>query len=595
MSNFNIEKLTEEYENKFSDGWLEKVDWSEDKEKESYLKCKALIDSYSELFFVTFSYSILSGEFLDKKDIIDGKIKEITQATTKEYGNPIEGGSVFNKKILEEFDVLNKSIQSACLEYKGIIKFYPSHYNAIHNNYRFRVYRQVKNTNSNNKISYFGVIVVEICKFDFYFENEDDSFKNLILLKDMIKNLLKKETSNDIINVFSICIEKIDFLVKKLLPYSGTSVYSIDFTDYQLGLKDIKLKNFDYLWRQYELFSCISSDATSVSTNPLIDHYQRKAFGGNIKFSELILLMRVYCKDKNSSDIQIRNIFELFDSKYNSCTQKTLHEFDKYALHSMRNLMYNCRLSYFLQQKSYTINSLKDDMEVIEDFQSKTGVTNYFHFQLAIEYLLKKAKEQISFDALKTIKELLNKYVVSYNKAISQCKKNGFYPLQLMFEECSFYIEDLRETVFIPSSFSQPVNYRKLEEKVDDYRIRCLQIENKLDLLKEQESINELKKNLETTTSKYIEIGGIFVAVLSLLFSVVSFTNTKMDVSDIALHSFGIGFILLMFVSCIYVLTLKRDCKLSEIFKSLRFWVFAFLLIISAIALYIIINHYSCI
>lgn len=59
-----------------------------------------------------------------------------------------------------------------------------------------------------------------------------------------------------------------------------------------------------------------------------------------------------------------------------------------------------------------------------------------------------------------------------------------------MFEECSFYIEDLRETVFIPSSFSQPVNYRKLEEKVDDYRIRCLQIENKLDLLKEQESIN---------------------------------------------------------------------------------------------------------
>ena len=120
-----------------------------------------------------------------------------------------------------------------------------------------------------------------------------------------------------------------------------------------------------------------------------------------------------------------------------------------------------------------------------------------------------------------------------------------------------------------------------------------MQIENKLDLLKEQESINELKKNLETTTSKYIEIGGIFVAVLSLLFSVVSFTNTKMDVSDIALHSFGIGFILLMFVSCIYVLTLKRDCKLSEIFKSLRFWFFAFLLIISAIALYIIIKHYS--
>lgn len=119
---------------------------------------------------------------------------------------------------------------------------------------------------------------------------------------------------------------------------------------------------------------------------------------------------------------------------------KTLHEFDKYALHSMRNLMYNCRLSYFLQQKSYTINSLKDDMDVIEDFQSKTGVTNYFHFQLAIEYLLKKAKEQISFDALKTIKELLNKYVVSYNKAISQCKKMGSIHCNLCLRNVPFIL-----------------------------------------------------------------------------------------------------------------------------------------------------------
>lgn len=587
---FDTEQLKREYKDKFPEDWLECEDWSEGKEKESYLKCKKVIDYYSELFFVTFSYSILSGEFINKKEKIEGTITYLLKIITREYGAP-EITSTFKKKIVEQYDVLNKNIKSACVAYRSIIK----HYNFIHNNYRFRIY-EIENTKGDNIISYFDKYVVPVCKFDFYFNYDDELFDSLLFLeKNICKLIEKKQQSIEINNVLIICKEKLHILIKKLFPYSGPSVFSIDFTDYQLTYENIKLDFLGPVVDKYELFSGINS-VIPLSDNMLIKKYERNSFQGKSTFSELILLMRAYCKDPQSSKQQINNIFEEFNKRYNLfATKKSLLDFDRNALQSMKNVMYNCRLSYYLQQKDYTIKSLERDMEKIERFQIKTNVNNYFHFQLAIEYLFKKAKEQISFDELKTIRELLNRYIAEYNKAVSQCKKDGFYPLQLMFKECSFYIKDLRKTVFIPSSFSQPANYKQLEEKADDYRIRCLQIENKLDLLKEQESINELKKNLETTTSKYIEIGGIFVAVLSLLFSVVSFTNTKMDVSDIALHSFGIGFILLMFVSCIYVLTLKRDCKLSEIFKSLRFCFFAFLLIISAIALYIIIKHYSCI
>lgn len=585
---FSIVQLIGKYKKDFSETWIEDEDWSS-KEKESYLKCKNTIDSYSELFFVTFSYSILSGEFINKKDIINDTITQLQNITTKEYGSPTED-SALKKTIIDDFDILNKNIKYACLEYRSIITFYPSHYKTSHNNYRFRVYSQVKNPKSDNKISYFYNLVIDICKFDFYFKYENNSFNELIILKNLIEKFLEKETSEDIIDVLNICKEKIDFLIKKLLLYSGISVFSIDFTDYQLESKDIVLKNFDYLWKQYELFSCIDNKITSVSNHPLIVKYQIKSYENTIKFSELILLMRVYCNDKNSSESQIRNVLDIFNSKYKTEICKTLHEFDKYALNSMKNLMYNCRLSYYLKQPHYTIERLGQDMEIIADFQYKTGVINYFHFQLAIEYLLKKAKEKISFNDLKVIKELLDKYIVGYNKSINQCQKEKFYPLQLTFEECSFYIKDLDKTVFIPSSFSQPVDYELLKEKADDYRINCLQIENKLDLLKEHETVNELKIKLETTTSKYIEIGGIFVTVLSLLFSVVSFTGTKMNIKDVALNSLGIGYILLIFVSCIYVLTLKRDCKISEILKTFRFYFFIILFILSTISLCLIIK-----
>lgn len=116
-------------------------------------------------------------------------------------------------------------------------------------------------------------------------------------------------------------------------------------------------------------------------------------------------------------------------------------DFDRNALQSMKNVMYNCRLSYYLQQKDYTIKSLERDMEKIERFQIKTNVNNYFHFQLAIEYLFKKAKEQISFDELKTIRELLNRYIAEYNKAVSQCKKTGSIHCNLCLRNVLFILK----------------------------------------------------------------------------------------------------------------------------------------------------------
>lgn len=588
IKEIDIEQLKREYKNRFSESWIANKDWNPANEKNSYSECKKLIDDYSELLFVIFSYSILGGEFIIKKDKIEGTIKYLLNITTKEYGSPIATASALEAEIIDEFDILNKNIKLACLAYRSIITTYPLHYNTTINNYRFQIY-QAEKLKWHNKIYYFNKFIVNVCRFDLYFVNNDDLLDNLIILNKEISDIEEKETSEDIKNVFNICTEKINLLIKKLLTYSGPSIFSINFTEYQLTYQDVKLKYFDPIWKQYELFSAINN-VTSLSDNPLIKKYESNSFQDKSTFSELILLMRAYCKDPKSSKEQIRNIFSEFNKKYNSYYKKgLLLDFDRNALDSMKNVVYNCRFSYYLQQKDYTIKRLKKDMEKIESFQCHTGAHNYFHFQIAIEYLLKKAKEKVSLKNLREIKELLNNYIEGYKRTINQCQKDMFYPLQLMFDECLFYIKDLDKTVFIASSFSQPANYKLLKEKADDYRIGLFQIENKLDLLEEQETIDELKNNLEATTSKYIEIGGIFVAVLSLLFSVVSFTDTRMDIKDITLHSLGMSYILLIFISCIYVLTLKKDSKISDYFKTFRFWFFFVLFILSIIFLYFII------
>ena len=187
---FDTELLKREYKDKFPEDWLESEDWSEGKEKESYIKCKNLIDSYSEFFFVTFSYSILSGEFINKKEKIDGNITYLLKIITREYGAP-EITSTFKKKIVEQYDVLNKNIKSACIAYRSIIK----HYNSIHNNYRFRIY-EIENTKGDNIISYFDKYVVPVCKFDFYFNYDDELFDSLLFLEKNICKLIEKKTIN---------------------------------------------------------------------------------------------------------------------------------------------------------------------------------------------------------------------------------------------------------------------------------------------------------------------------------------------------------------------------------------------------------------
>lgn len=581
------QQLKKLYNQSFPEDWIEKYEWSEENEaKKSFIQCKNIISKFSEDYLYIISLSVLSGEYVQKSDSINSIIKYLLDSTTKEYGDPEDNAnSPLKRNILIEFEKIGQNIKSSCLAYRSVIRYYPEHYDKNHK-LRFRVY-EAERRSKDNKITNFEDVVLPLCKSDMYFQYDDQLIDDLLMLKNIIKELISKETNDKLKIVWDLCNEKANFLLKKLLSYSGPIGYSINFEDYQVTLNSINLTYSKELWEQFELFT---KEDNITKENPLILKYQQNVYSGYSKFSEEVLLLRIYSLDKNKSEIPIINLINQFEGKYNCLYDKSIKRaFDKNALNSIKNVMYNCHLSYRTKQNSYCLENLKHDIEKIESFQFATGAHNYFHYQIAINYLIKEGNKETVKDKLIKVKELLTLYIKRYEETIKQCQSESFYPIQLMFDECCIYIKDLDFSLFIPSSFSQPVNYRKLRENIEKYHIALYSIDNKIELAEEKKEILTLKDGIQGTTQRFIEIGGIFVAVLSLLFSVISFSsNTALTIKGLVIHSLGVGYIILIFVSGIYVLSLKKDMGWKYYLTRPRLWIFTIIALASFLALYLI-------
>lgn len=581
------QQLKKLYNDTFSEDWIENYEWTDnEKAKKSYIQCKNKISQFSEEYLYILSLSILSGEYVKYAKSINYVINYLLDSTTKEYGDPEDNVNLTLKRnILIEFEKLGQNIKSSCLAYRSVIRYYPEHYGKNHR-LRFKVY-EAERRNRDNKIVNFEDIVLPLCMSDMYFQYDDQLLDDLLMRKNLIRDLLSKETNNKLKDIWNLCDEKVNFLLKKLLSYSGSISYSINFEDYHVRLNSINLKYLKGLWEQFELFT---KENNADKENPLIVKYQQNSYEDKSKFSEDVLLLRFYSQNRKGSETPIKNLITQFETKYNSLYDKSIKmAFDKNALNSINNVMYNCHLSYRTKQSSYNLVDLKQDIEKIDSFQTRTGAHNYFHYQIAINYLIKLGAKEILKENLIKIKELLEAYIERYEEIIRQCQSECFYPIQLMFDECCIYIKDLDFSLFIPSSFSQPVNYRKLSENIEKYHMALYSINNKIELAEEKEEIVTLKSGIEGTTQRFIEIGGIFVAVLSLLFSVISFSsNTKLTIKGLVLHSLSVGYIILVFISGIYILSLKKDMGWKYYLTRPRLWIFTIIAIASFIALYIL-------
>lgn len=145
-----------------------------------------------------------------------------------------------------------------------------------------------------------------------------------------------------------------------------------------------------------------------------------------------------------------------------------------------------------------------------------------------------------------------------------------------MYNECSKSFDRIR--VFTPSSYSRPIDYKALNDDLQQYKTDVGILKGEISLHKERTKIEALKTEIDASKKSNIEILSLFTAVITFLFGCVNIfsdkNNISISISQQILQIVCLGLILLLFVSAIYLLTLRREESIGAYFKHPRFYFF---------------------
>ena len=215
---------------------------------------------------------------------------------------------------------------------------------------------------------------------------------------------------------------------------------------------------------------------------------------------------------------------------------------------------------------AYSFDKLRADLNDIINIQNQTGVLNFYPYRKAFG----KAKEmfhnndKLSKNEMLEIKQFLLLCIDKFAESIEWCKTYSFYPIQNVYNECLTKVKEYDfGVVYVASSFCRPVRYEKLRDELDSLKNSVLLIDNEIALKEEKEELTKLRKDIDNTRTKEIEILSFFTAIITFLFGSIGFfaRNEKNDFIHLLYSILGLGAILLIFVSGIHITTMRIENK----------------------------------
>ena len=584
-----IFECIEEYKNRFSMDWIESYSWEPLKEQKSYEEAIQKITEYVESCFITFSKSIISGEYILRRHIVE-ELEEFSKLVENEY--PPISASDLKSRLYTEYQRLDNDLLITIRRYRYFIHTITNKVSRESHDYIVNAFSVNGKRLSLSKFKDLHAYVFELFYKEHMLSYDRDIIQKLILLNESIEKEAKNQNGS-IQSIYFVLKDKCSFLLKKLLYHEGIAEYSIDFQSKQIDKGDIQneaFKDFDIYFQFVQQDSCKNYEK-------LVYEWEQDFNRRHSKMGQMILLMKYYKDHSNTSWKQVQILMEGFDNLYNSIYSKFQdREFDVYALHTLKNYMYNCRLSFHIKHKC-SYKELCDDMNDIENIQTITHIKNFYPFKKAINFLICDIRQDIGNQKLinKEIEIKINQlklYINKFNEAIKWCKEQHFYPFQLMYNECVKKSNGYDGAIFTPSTFSRPINYAKLADDMQYYKAEARSLQNEYNIQKERIKIEKLKTEIENTKKNYIEILGIFTAVITFLFGCVNIfsNNNASTVLNQIFHVVSLGLVLLLFVSSIYLLTMRKEEKFSHYFSHPRFFIFGLAIIGYIIILGIILS-----
>lgn len=588
-----ISQCKNEYTKLFTIDWIEEYNWSDVSQYEYNLKDGIRkINEYIEVCFNYFSKSIVSGEYILKGNL-DYDLLTFTNSISNDYP-PCDD----TEKLLlyKEYQKLDNNLRLIINKYRSFISFVNNQISQEYHQYIVSAFYAKGGPLSYRLFSILDKYIFHISLLDHSLSYDRKVIQELILLNEELTNeiLEAKEEHKSILRIVK---EKCCFLLNKLVYFDGTTEYYINFASKKFDFKGIESAAFKEFDKQFEYFHKDSySDNDSI-----VREWQSLCVKKQLKIGKMILLMKNYIDSHQTDIVQVNNLLKKFNDLHCIlCDKHKRRQFDIYALSTMKNYMYNSRLSFMMRQKDYDFSKLRKDMDEISSIQNTTFIYNFYPYKKAVEYIIKDIRnlmqaKECSSDNITERVAALELYLSKLSSNLKWCESKRFYPVQNIYNECISVDSTYDGLIFTASSFSRPLKYDKLNDSLQELKSETRMLKNEIALYKERKEIEALKGEIDGSKKNNIEILGAFTAVITFLFGSANiFSNDKISTSSQILNIVSLGLVLLLFVSAIYFLTIRKEEKKEDYFNQPRFWAFGIGAIVYAIILAIIVIKLIC-
>lgn len=575
-----IQDFINEYQKTLPVDWIESsYTWTNSTQGKAYYSDGIQrINKVIDLCFIYFSKSVISGEYIANANLTSN-LEELSNILAGHEYPPIDKDQ-YQSRLFQEYKKLDDNIQIAINHYLQLIYDVKQKVSLEYHKFLVNAFATNGKHLSIDKIKDLIGYVFTVCAKDHSLSYDDNDIQKLILIYESLKEEEKLQKP-DIKPIYIIIKDKCYFLIKKLVYFNGQTEYAINYQNRRIDTSHITSEYFEEYDKYFEFFH----KPQYTNNEPLVYQWESRCIHNTVRIGQIIPLIKYYKDSGNATNQQVDNLISrfnaLYDKLYNIYSKYSHREFDIYGLNTMKNYMYNCRLSFRMSNRNYTYNTFITDMEEIEYIQATTHIKNFYPYKKAISFLLSNIRKDITDsllpeDTLTQKFETLHLYIKKFEDSIHWCQVKKFYPVQLMYNECSKSFDRIR--VFTPSSYSRPIDYKALNDDLQQYKTDVGILKGEISLHKERTKIEALKTEIDASKKSNIEILSLFTAVITFLFGCVNIfsdkNNISISISQQILQIVCLGLILLLFVSAIYLLTLRREESIGAYFKHPRFYFF---------------------
>ena len=552
-----IKQARELYNSTFSTANLKKYS---NEDINIQLEGSARIDEYYKSVFILLSKAVLSGEY-----IFDPNYRKALDAFEADIA--MEIGNI-DTYFTQRFSDLSLGLKCILKHYVGFLINTEDKIKNSDEEFFFSAFKSDDKNINNEFLSDFISIVLKLASIDHFLIADNDNREILVILRDELEDR-KKVENKDLKDIYSALLDKCNFLLIKMFydPIIGRN-YSLNFKTHSVDEIEFSESSLKETFNRYNFMFNPNSDKGLYKEE--ITKYQANCRIKRSKASELILLMKHYQKD-NCSPRQVKNLLQSFDALYKSIyATKIKKEFDIVALNSIKNYLYNCKLSINIESPEYTIENLKEDLTEISDIQSETGIYNYFSYYKALTFLSKTIETRFTTkEDINSVQGLLlffDELFEKFKNNLKWCFRNRYYPFQLISNECVVAYNDTGISLFLASSFCRPINYDRLDSKLQNLELKRKFYDSQYELAKERETIIQIQDKISKRENKTFEYMGIFMAIITFLFaSIPVFSSNTLSTQE-ALWNIGIlGIVLIVFLLILKIFQLLSDRNIKWI------------------------------